>query len=138
MLPNTDMGDSVNLPRLGKPCVLIPRSKKSGAKGTGELLDRALVRAFYRKAGRGVPLQRSSVKDTPRGPLLLVQPFFEAGFTNGRVDSGKQFAILEHGVEVACGRVGDDLAGVPTEAEAFADEIVETELLGTGDLNGSV
>lgn len=31
-----DNGDSVNLPRLGKPCVLIPRSKKSGAKGMGD------------------------------------------------------------------------------------------------------
>ena len=50
--------------------------------------------------------------------------------------AGQEYALLEEGAIVASLGVGNDLSRVSSKAQALADQLIETELLWSGDLDG--
>jgi hypothetical protein len=68
----------------------------------------------------------------------LHEPVFEAGVEGEGVRAGEEGARLKEGAIVASLGVGNDLSRVSSKAQALADQLIETELLWTGDLDGSV
>src|SRR6185295_13298416 len=74
-------------------------------------------------------------------PLLehgLAEPLLEADLAESRVVGRNQRALAELGPEVPGVRVDDNLAGVVARAQALTDQLIETELLGTGHLNRAI
>ena len=68
----------------------------------------------------------------------LNKPGFEAGVEDEGVRAGKECAFLDEGTEVASLGVGNDFSRVSAKAQALADQLIETELFWSGDLDGSV
>jgi hypothetical protein len=68
----------------------------------------------------------------------LHKPVLEAGVEGEGVRAGEERALLEQGTVVASLGVGDDLSRVSSNAQGLADQLIETELLWSGDLDGSV
>ena len=66
------------------------------------------------------------------------KPVFEAGAEGEGVRAGEERAFLKEGTVVASLGVGNDLSRVSSKAQALADQLIETELLWSGDLDGSV
>jgi hypothetical protein len=68
----------------------------------------------------------------------LDKPVFEAGVEVEGVRAGQEHALLEEGTVVASLAVGNNLSRISPKAQAPADQLIETELLRPGDLDGSV
>jgi hypothetical protein len=66
----------------------------------------------------------------------LNKPVFEAGVEGEGVRAGQEYALLQEGAIVASLGVGNDLSRVSSKAQALADQLIETELLWSGDLDG--
>src|SRR6185312_10002584 len=85
---------------------------------------------------RTPPPEGSALAAARHGLLLL--PVVEAGRGEAGAGRGDEAAFLQFRAVVGRVRVGDDLAGVVALAERVADEFVEVELLGPGDLDDAV
>jgi hypothetical protein len=68
----------------------------------------------------------------------LNKPVFEAGVEGKGVRAGEEGALLKEDTRVASLGVGNDLARVSSNAQTLADQLIESELLRSGDLDGSV
>ena len=68
----------------------------------------------------------------------LNKPVLEAGAEDDGVRAGQKRAFLKAGTRVASLGVGNDLSRIASKAQALADQLIETELLWSGDLDGSV
>jgi hypothetical protein len=65
-------------------------------------------------------------------------PVLKARLVYQRVVSWDQRPLAEAGTVVAGLRIGDDLAWITLEAQAGPDQVIETELLGSGNLHCAV
>jgi hypothetical protein len=68
----------------------------------------------------------------------LAEPLLEADLAELRVVARNQRALAEFGPEVPRVRVDDNLAGVVARGKALTDQLIETELLGTGHFNRAI
>src|SRR5690606_35229184 len=100
--------------------------------------------AMRRRTAPSVWPRRGGSAGPRAGPLVvsgargLVEPVAEAGLAEAGVVAGDDAALAEDGAEVAGTGIGDDRPGVVTRGEDPADEVVEPELLGPGDLDDAV
>ena len=68
----------------------------------------------------------------------LIQPLMQADLAESRVVGRNQRTLAEFGPEVSRVWVGDNVARVVARAEALTDQLIETELLGTGHFDGPI
>src|SRR6185295_9617292 len=100
---------------------------------------RRLTRAHRRlpAAERRPGIRAASWEGSGGGEALLV-PVAEAGVGQARAGGGEERTLARVDAEVARLRIGDDLARVAGRRQHAADELVEPERLGPGDLHDSV
>src|SRR5215470_8280567 len=67
-----------------------------------------------------------------------MEPVFQTDLTEPGIVSRNQRALAEFGPEVPRLRIDDHLAGIVARSETLADQLVETEPLGTGHFNSAV
>ena len=68
----------------------------------------------------------------------LAEPLLKADLPEPRVAGRNQRALVELGPEVPRVRIDDNIAVVVARSEALTDQVIETELLGTGHFNRAI